>query len=55
MEFLTTHWAELILAALAFAKVVVNLLPTEHPARPIFGYFDLIITAVTGDRRKKKK
>lgn len=55
MEFFTENWAELLLAALAFAKVVVNLLPSEHPARPIFGYLDLIITAVTGDRRKLKK
>lgn len=53
LDFLTTNWSELLLACLAFWKVVVNLLPSEHPARPVFGYFDLIITAITGDRRKK--
>jgi len=49
------HWAELLLAFLAFWKVVVNLLPSDHPARPVFGYFDLVITAITGDRRKPKE
>jgi hypothetical protein len=54
LDFVLTHWAELLLAALAFGKAVVNLLPSEHPARPVFGYLDVIITAITGDRRKKK-
>ena len=53
LDFITSNWSELLLAALAFWKFVVNLLPIEHPARPVFGYFDLIITAITGDRRKK--
>lgn len=54
MEFIVENWAPLLVALLAFAKAVVNLLPSEHPAIPIFGYFDLIITAITGDRRRKK-
>lgn len=52
-EFLIENWAELTLAALAFFKVVVNLLPSEHPAVNVFGYIDIIITAITGDNRKK--
>ena len=55
LEFISDNWQVLLLAALAFAKAVVNLLPSEHPAVPVFGYFDLIITAITGDRRKEKK
>lgn len=52
MDFILTHWAELLLALLAFAKVIVNLTPTESD-NAIFGYVDLLITAITGDRRKK--
>jgi hypothetical protein len=52
IDFITEFWAELLLAAMAFAKVVVNLTPTEND-NAVFGYFDLLITAITGDRRKK--
>lgn len=55
MEFVIEHWAELLLAALAFAKTVMNLIPTEHPSHDVFGYIDVIITAITGDRLKKSK
>lgn len=51
MDFILEYWVELLLAALAFAKVVVNLTPTEND-NMIFGYLDLIITTITGDRRK---
>jgi hypothetical protein len=50
-DFIIENWAELLLAAMAFAKVVVNLTPTESDNQ-IFGYLDLLITAITGDRRK---
>jgi len=52
-NFILENWAELTLAALAFFKVVVNLLPSEHPAVNVFSYIDIIITAITGDNRKK--
>ena len=50
--FLSENWAELLLAFMIFAKVVVNLTPTTKDNQ-IFGYLDLLITAITGDRRKK--
>lgn len=52
-EFIIENWASLILGILAFAKIVVNLTPTEKDNQ-IFGYLDILITAITGDRRKKK-
>lgn len=52
MEFFTENWAELLIAIMALAKVIVNLTPTEAD-NAIFGYVDILITAVTGDRRKK--
>lgn len=51
LDFMVSHWAELLLAAMAFCKVVVNLTPTEDD-NAVFGYIDLLITAITGDRRK---
>ena len=54
IDFVTTNWAALLLATMAFAKVVVNLTPTEKDNQ-IFGYIDMLITAVTGDRRKGGK
>jgi len=53
MEFIIENWAALLIGALAFLKVVVNLTPTEKDNQ-VFGYLDLLITAITGDRRKKK-
>lgn len=51
IDFITEYWAELLLAAMAFAKVIVNLTPTQQDNQ-VFGYIDLLITAITGDRRK---
>lgn len=53
-NFFVENWAALLLAAMAFAKVVVNLTPTSTDNQ-IFGYIDVLITAITGDRRKKKE
>lgn len=52
-NFIAEHWAELLIGALAFGKVIVNLTPTEQDNQ-VFGILDKIITAVTGDRRKKR-
>lgn len=53
INFLTDFWAELLLGFMAFVKIIVNLTPTEADNQ-VFGYIDLLITAITGDRRKKK-
>lgn len=45
----------LLPALMAFARVVFSLIPTEHPAQPIFGLVDEFITWLVGDRRKKPK
>ena len=54
LDFLLNNWGELLIAALAFAKVVVNLTPSEKDNQ-VFGYIDNIITAITGDRRTDSK
>ena len=50
-EFLLNNWGELLIGLLAFAKIVVNLTPTEADNK-VFGWIDTLITAITGDVRK---
>ena len=50
-DFIVENWVALILAVMAFAKVVVNLTPTEKD-NMVFGYVDLLINALVSDRRK---
>ena len=53
VDFILENWAALLIGVLALAKVIVNLTPTNTDNQ-IFGYLDLLITAITGDRRKNK-
>lgn len=51
MNFIIENWAELTLAVLALAKVVVNLTPTTKDNK-VFGYLDLLINTIIADRKK---
>ncbi len=53
VDFILENWLELTIAVMALLKVIVNLTPSESD-NAVFGYFDILITAITGDRRKKK-
>lgn len=53
-NFLIENWVPLTIGLMAFVKIIVNLTPTETDNQ-VFGYIDLLITAITGDRRKAKK
>lgn len=50
-ELIKNHWAEIILAVMAFVKVVVNLTPTEKDNK-IFSFVDTIINWVIPNRKK---
>tara|TARA_R110000803_G_scaffold21548_2_gene54225 strand:- start:849 stop:1007 length:159 start_codon:yes stop_codon:yes gene_type:complete len=50
-DFLIQNWGELLIAVMALAKVITNLTPTEADNK-VFGWMDVLITAITGDRRK---
>jgi hypothetical protein len=52
-ELIQTYWAEIILALMAFVKVIVNLTPTEADNK-VFGWLDVLINAIVSDRRKKR-
>tara|TARA_R100001163_G_scaffold34181_1_gene26431 strand:+ start:1253 stop:1426 length:174 start_codon:yes stop_codon:yes gene_type:complete len=51
MDFILNNWAELVLALMAFVKVVINLTPTEKDNQ-IFGYLDSLINMIIADRIK---
>ena len=53
-ELIQTYWAELLLAAAAFIKVIVNLTPTETDNK-VFGWIDTLINAIVADRRKERR
>jgi hypothetical protein len=54
MEFLLDNWAELLLAFLMFAKVVVNLTPSIKDDR-VFTYVDLLVNAIIANNTKDKE
>jgi len=54
LDFITENVVVLVIAAMAFAKVIVNLTPTEKDNK-IFGYLDSIINAIIPDRLKGDK
>ena len=49
--FIAENWGELVIGILAFAKVVVNLTPTETDNK-IFGWIDSLINMIISDRKK---
>jgi hypothetical protein len=53
-ELIQTYWAEIVLALMAFVKVIVNLTPTEADNK-VFGWLDVLINAIVSDRRKKRQ
>jgi hypothetical protein len=54
MDFILDNLAELCIAIMAFVKVVVNLTPGTKD-NMVFGYLDVIITTLIGDRRKEQE
>jgi hypothetical protein len=54
MDFLLDNWAELLLAFLMFAKVVVNLTPSIKDDR-VFTYVDLLVNAIIANNTKDKE
>lgn len=54
-DLLINNWQSVIFALLIAARAIFSLVPSSNPAVKIFGFIDLMITAlVGGDKRKKK-
>lgn len=54
VEFIVSNWGELVIAALAFSKVIVNLIPSEKPTQ-VWALLDTIINAIVTDNVKEPK
>jgi len=54
IEFFTTNGAELLIGFMAFAKVVVNLIPSAKPIQ-VWTWVDTLINAIVADKRSDGK
>ena len=52
IDFISENWIALTIGMMAFIKIIVNLTPTDAD-NAVFGYFDILITAITGDSKNK--
>ena len=54
-DLLLNNWQSILFALLIAARAIFSLVPSDSQAVKIFGWIDILITAlVGGDRRKKK-
>jgi hypothetical protein len=54
-DIIVNHWQSILFALLIAARAIFSLVPSESQAVKIFGWIDILITAlVGGDRRKNK-
>lgn len=51
VDFIIENWAELLIGLAAFAKIIVNLTPTEKD-NVVFGWIDTLINSIIPDRKK---
>ncbi len=52
VEFIVSNWGELAIATLAFAKVIINLIPSQKPTQ-VWALFDTVINAIVKDNVKE--
>tara|TARA_R110002153_G_scaffold135896_1_gene285637 strand:- start:10748 stop:10936 length:189 start_codon:yes stop_codon:yes gene_type:complete len=54
-DIIINHWQSILFALLIAARAIFSLVPSDSQAVKIFGWIDILITAlVGGDRRKNK-
>ena len=54
-DIIVNHWQSILFALLIAARAIFSLVPSDSQAVKIFGWIDILITAlVGGDRRKNK-
>ena len=51
IEFVALNWGELLVGLMVFAKVIVNLTPTQKD-NAVFGRIDVFINLFVKDRLK---
>lgn len=55
MDIIANHWQAILFALLVAARAIFSLVPSNNPAVKIFGWIDLIITAVVGGDKRRNK
>jgi len=50
IEILKSNWAELLIGAMAFFKVIANVTPTEKDNK-MFGYLDDLVSYFIKDKK----
>ena len=54
-DIIVNHWQSMLFALLIAARAIFSLVPSDSQAVKIFGWIDILITAlVGGDRRRNK-
>ena len=51
MDFILDNWGELLIGAMAFIKIIVNITPTEKD-NMVFGWLDSLVNMIVSDRKK---
>ena len=51
MDFILDNWGELLIGAMAFIKIIVNITPTEND-NMVFGWLDSLVNMIVADRKK---
>jgi len=51
MNFIIDNWGELLIGAMAFIKIIVNITPTEKD-NMVFGWLDSLVNMIVADRKK---
>ena len=51
MDFILDNWGELLIGAMAFIKIIVNITPTEKDNQ-VFGWLDSLVNMIVADRKK---
>jgi hypothetical protein len=54
-DLLLNNWQSILFALLIAARAIFSLVPSDNPAVKIFGFIDLMITAIVGGDKRKKK
>ena len=54
-DLLLNNWQSILFALLIAARAIFSFVPSDNPAVKIFGFIDLMITAIVGGDKRKKK
>jgi hypothetical protein len=54
-DLILNHWQSIVFALLIAARAIFSLVPSDSQAVKIFGWIDILITAIVGGDKRKKK